>query len=502
MKTIVFIFIMISISAQIQSQVSMRVEWDVFDNVAATEGIIDSKGNVLIVGQIYKKDTYNDRDAFIFKMDTNGNYIYDRVPEAPDSSIIYQNVIQLINGKYMVVGRKGPSDYNNDSIQRELVVTIYDEDLNLLVDKRYNYREIYKTLFNIYFLEESNGNILFAATAMRKTGDPMNNHDLGLFRFTQEGDTIETKFLHFQRNVMVYDMDKIPGSNNYLVIEAHTQLYGEFECMILRPDLVVDTINYFYDYDYNVNNDITCDYWYPDKTFLMGSGMSVNDKSDEIGLAVFRCDTLANISDTLFLNKQGVHQRNSFIECLSFADEGSIYVVGYEEDFLNCHNNDSINLYVVDTGLNQVAYKSLGGDESYDTFGVLTSKDHGAYIYGQVWYPDGDVCTSNLVIYHVSREDLGLPPVKVLDLERTPGQAKVYPNPASSILNISVDERTLQEHTRIKLYNSQGKKVYDYRLPHVGNTLQLDVTNLEPGLYVYNIASGKQVLVRGKFVKQ
>jgi hypothetical protein len=90
----------------------------------------------------------------------------------------------------------------------------------------------------------------------------------------------------------------------------------------------------------------------------------------------------------------------------------------------------------------------------------------------------------------------------VLDLERTPGQAKVYPNPASSILNLCVDKRTLKEHTRIKLFNSQGKKVYDYRLPHVGNTLQLDVTNLEPGLYVYNIASGKQVLVRGKFVKQ
>ncbi len=493
---------MIALSIQVFAQESMRVEWEIYDNTMPLGGIIDKAGNTIIVGKITKKDTYNDRDAFIFKMDTNGNYIYDRVPEVADTSIEYQAIIQLDNGNYFVAGRKGPSDYNNDSIQRELVVAIYDENLNMLVDKTYNYKEIYKSLFNIYFLKESDGNILFAATAMRKTGDPMNNHDLGLFRFTQEGDTIETKFWHFQRNVIVYDMDKIPRSNNYLILEFITQMFGSFECMVLKPDLTIDTINYFSSHDYTVDNYLTCDYWYPDKTFLMGSGMSVYDKTDEFGLAVYRCDTLANISDSLFLNKAGVWQLNSYIKCMSYADEESIYIVGHEPDYLNCHNNDSINLYVVDTGLNQVAYKSLGGDESYDTFGVLTSKDHGAYIYGQVWYPDGDVCTSNLVIYHVSREDLGLPPVKVIDLERTPGQAKVYPNPASNILNISVDERTLKEHTRIKLYNSQGKKVYDYRLPHVGNTLQLDVTNLEPGLYVYNIASGKQVLVRGKFVKQ
>ncbi len=492
---------MIALSIQVFAQESMRVEWEIYDNTMPLGGIIDKAGNTIIVGKITKKDTYNDRDAFIFKMDTNGNYIYDRIPEAPDTSINYKNVIQLANGNYFVIGRKGPSDYNNDSTQRELVVAIYDEELNMLVDKRYNYNDIYKMLSG-KVIQDSDNNILYVCSAQRKNGNPMNNVDLGLIRLTTDGDTIETKFQHFQRNVSVYDIDKIPASNNYLILEFITQMFGSFECMILKPDLTVDTINYFSSHDYTVNNYITCDYWYPDKTFLMGSGMSVYDKTDEFGLAVYRCDTLANISDSLFLNKAGVTQLNSYIKCMAYADEESIYIVGHEPDYLNCHNNDSINLYVVDTGLNQVAYKSLGGDESYDTFGVLTSKDHGAYIYGQVWYPDGDVCTSNLVIYHVSREDLGLPPVKVIDLERTPGQAKVYPNPASNILNISVDERTLKEHTRIKLYNSQGKKVYDYRLPHVGNTLQLDVTNLEPGLYVYNIASGKQVLVRGKFVKQ
>ena len=501
MKTMILILLIALLSAQAYSQESMRVEWEIYDNTMPLGGIIDNAGNTIIVGLITKKDTYNDTDAFIFKMDTSGNYMYDRIPEAPDTSITYKNVIQLTNGNYFVIGRKGPSDYNNDSIQRELVVAIYDKDLNLLVDKRYNYNDIYKMLSG-KVIQESDDNILYVCSAQRKNGNPMNNVDLGLIRLTTDGDTIETRFQHFQRNVSVYDIDKIPASSNYLILEFITQMFGSFECMILKPDLTVDTINYFSSHDYTVGNYITCDYWYPDKTFLMGSGMSVYDKSDEFGLAVYRCDTLANISDSLFLNKAGVRQVNSYIECMSYADEKSIYVVGHEPDFLNCHNNDSINLYVVDTGLNQVAYKSLGGDESYDTFGVLTSKDHGAYIYGQVWYPDGDVCTSNLAIYHVSREDLGLPPVKVLDLERPLGQAKVYPNPVSRILNISVDKRVLQEHTRIKLFNSQGKKVYDYRLPHKGNTLQLDVTNLEPGLYIYNIASGKQVLVKGKFVKQ
>ncbi len=36
---------------------------------------------------------------------------------------------------------------------------------------------------------------------------------------------------------------------------------------------------------------------------MMASGLEINEFDDDYGLGVFRCDTLANISEYLFLNK-------------------------------------------------------------------------------------------------------------------------------------------------------------------------------------------------------
>ena len=349
--------------------------------------------------------------------------------------------------------------------------------------------------------KEENGNIILASSVKRREGSSMNKTDLGLFRFTQEGDTIETKFHHYQRNVYVYDFEKIPESDNYLILEWTSQLYGDFECYVLKPDLTAESINYHNSFDYWVRGDLSHAYWYPDKTFMMGSSMSLSDKSTDNGLGVYRCDTLANISEYLFLNKVDIYDQHAYSQCMSYADENSIYIAGYIADYLNCENPDSIELYVVDTALNQVAYKSLGGDMSYDIFGVLTAKDGGAIIYGKAWSPETD-CYGNLVVYYVSRDELGLPPVQVFDIEKQEDNALVYPNPACDIINIRIRKELLRKQSRIKLYNSIGKKIYDYRLPNKGNTLQLNISNLNSGVYIYEITNDKRVVSSGKFIRE
>ena len=257
--------------------------------------------------------------------------------------------------------------------------------------------------------------------------------------------------------------------------------------------------------------------------------MKLSEKSSDYGFGVLRCDTLANISDYLFLNKVDIYEETAFRQCMAYADENSIYIAGFTVDYWDCNNPDSIELYVVDTALNQVAYKSLGGDISYDAYGVLTAKDKGAVIYGIAWHPEGENCYGNLVIYYVSRDELGLPPVHVFDTEKQEDNAIVFPNPACDIVNIRIPvngttevsgeitdgltrqlriqtSRQLWEQTRgqtrIKLYNSSGKKIYDYRLPHKGNTLQLNISNLENGMYIYEITNEQQVISKGKFIKQ
>ena len=526
MKTILKIILVFLTVIPAFSQESFRTEWEIDDNASPTRAMVDNEGNTVIVGLIRKPQSNNDIDAFIFKMTPDGNYSYVHIPSAVDSSFYYQDIIQLDNGNYFVLGKKGITDLDVE-YQRKIVISVYDENLNLLTEKIYSYNDIYLTMGYAVMLKEQNGNILLASSVKRREGSSMNKTDLGLFRFTPEGDTIETIFHHYERNVYVYDFEKIPESDNYLILEFTTQLYGDFECYVLKPDLTAECINFHNSFDYHVREDLTLAYWYPNKTFMMGSGMRISNTSDN-GLGVYRCDTLANISDYLFLNKIDIYDQHAYSQCMSYADENSIYITGYIADYLNCANPDSIELYVVDTALNQVAYKSLGGDMSYDIFGVLTAKDGGAIIYGKAWSPETN-CYGNLVVYYVSRDELGLPPVHVFDTEKQEDNAIVYPNPACDIVNIRIPSygttneitdvsgeitdgltrqlrvqaiRRLNGQTRIKLYNSSGKKIYDYRLPHKGNTLQLNISNLENGIYIYEITNEQQVISKGKFIKQ
>ena len=500
MKTILKIILVFLTVIPAFSQESFRIEWEIDDNAQPTRAIVDNNGNTVIVGLIRKPQSNNDIDAFIFKMTSAGDYSYVRIPSTVDSSFYYQDIIQLDNGNYFVLGKKGITDLEIE-YQRKIVISVYDESLNLLSEKIYSYNEIYQTMGYAVLQKEENGNIILASSVKRREGSSMNKTDLGLFRFTQEGDTIETKFHHYQRNVYVYDFEKIPESDNYLILEWTSQLYGDFECYVLKPDLTAESINYHNSFDYWVRGDLSHAYWYPDKTFMMGSSMSLSDKSTDNGLGVYRCDTLANISEYLFLNKVDIYDQHAYSQCMSYADENSIYIAGYIADYLNCENPDSIELYVVDTALNQVAYKSLGGDMSYDIFGVLTAKDGGAIIYGKAWSPETD-CYGNLVVYYVSRDELGLPPVQVFDIEKQEDNALVYPNPACDIINIRIRKELLRKQSRIKLYNSIGKKIYDYRLPNKGNTLQLNISNLNSGVYIYEITNDKRVVSSGKFIRE
>ena len=76
-----------------------------------------------------------------------------------------------------------------------------------------------------------------------------------------------------------------------------------------------------------------------------------------------------------------------------------------------------------------------------------------------------------------------------------------YPNPTTNTINIPIDE-TLSNEARIQIFDAKGMKCLDSEIGNIGNLITLDVHNLDAGLYVYKIVSGKRELTSGKFVKE
>jgi hypothetical protein len=498
MKVLLYILFILLAVMPVFSQESFRVEWGTDGNIAPNDGIVDTDGNLIIVGSITDPKPNYDKDAFIFKMDSLGEYSYFVYPAPEDSIYVFDELIQTDNGNYFVFCYFGPND--NDNPDYKYKILHFDQDLNIVSEKDYELKDTHHSIWGLECIKESNGNILCAGSIVRKDSKHMNNYiGLALLRFNQAGDTIETVIRHYERHISVFDIDKIPDSENYLILEWTTQLFGDFECYILKPDLSEECINFHSSYDYSLGSySLTNDYWYPDKTFLMADEMYLTSGGSN-GLGVFRCDTLANISDYLFLDKPGIYDGAATIS-MAYADENSIFIAGYTWDYGNCANPDSIELYVVDTALNQIAYKSLGGDMSYYSHGVLCSKNKDAFIFGTAGSEDND-CRSHLVVYRISREELGLPPVKVLDIKEN-NNLFVYPNPANDIINIRIKKGVLTNSSRIKLFNSQGKKIYDYLIPTTGNALQLNISNLDSGVYIYKITNKNETSLSGTFIKK
>jgi len=74
-------------------------------------------------------------------------------------------------------------------------------------------------------------------------------------------------------------------------------------------------------------------------------------------------------------------------------------------------------------------------------------------------------------------------------------KAHLFPNPASEVLNIELNE---EFYGKIVVYNMNGSKMLEEKI--IGTTHQLNISELATGNYVYRLMKENTVLAQGKFV--
>jgi len=91
---------------------------------------------------------------------------------------------------------------------------------------------------------------------------------------------------------------------------------------------------------------------------------------------------------------------------------------------------------------------------------------------------------------------------KVVNFEDSKaGFVKIYPNPASSFVNIEIPADYMQnENTVINVYSMNGAMVYQQKMSGISSpVLTINISNLTAGSYVVHIASANQTAT-GKFI--
>lgn len=171
----------------------------------------------------------------------------------------------------------------------------------------------------------------------------------------------------------------------------------------------------------------------------------------------------------------------------------NILINGTGHDIYFCFNTACYTPFVYYSNATILAGQSLpSGSGSY---GLRTEFDANMSIASSIVrytiYDSTNVTDSmNITIsYNMTN---GLNDIK--NISKTAFISSLYPNPASNVVNLNYDLGSINTEASVKIYNALGTLVKTVSLNPGLKNIQLEVSGLEEGFYVYSVvANGKTV---------
>lgn len=204
-------------------------------------------------------------------------------------------------------------------------------------------------------------------------------------------------------------------------------------------------------------------------------------------------------------------------KCYGGSDDEWIYKLFQTSDdgiitFSNTHSFDgdvvgnpssgsgdpSIWVFKVDSIGNLLWKQCIGGTRAERVYGVVKHNDSKYAVAGEMFYsPSVDVNCSNFVYGSMQNYwvfGISDTTVNVVENEVGIAEIKIYPNPASSILNIDFPSNYEVLKTTIEIVDINGRIVLNKK--PLSTTNQINIKQLNPGLYIVKIKNNETLITR------
>lgn len=175
----------------------------------------------------------------------------------------------------------------------------------------------------------------------------------------------------------------------------------------------------------------------------------------------------------------------------------------------------------ISTSLPDMPFETVTVDPKYPKhlfvgcdFGVFYSTDDGAtWTMYDTGFPDAtevfDLLVSPLDHYLYAftygrgqwKRDLSDITTGVNDVQVTNVSATLFPNPATTELNIKISDYNSGNNYQLSIYNIQGQEVYSQLIIN-NSQLTIPVSSLSSGIYFVSLRNGNSVVYSQKFVKE
>jgi hypothetical protein len=470
---------------------------------------VDEGESVLGIGCIRTEDGY------IAKATKEGEYIFREV-HLPGMMLQYYTAVQLDNGNYMVFGVCDDSlcDYHK---QKYLRIDVLDNQLNLISNRQYCVED---EDFE-YFYEPWDGKNMRSIVSKDKTVIVATR--LSFYKETAYGNYHDNavRFYEFDdlgNTIRIVDNPKPVaelGSIKEITYEPHSDYLmmiekgGNYDydaggpgVFVMDADLnIVARQSMLHLGGANITNNTCEGKWIDGDRLLVSCEQYIG--SNFTFHTLYVVDSALNVYADLRLPPYDSCTWVPYGTSTAYINDSTIFAISYSSERMFSDDVLQVNLTLVDKHLNLLGRKVLKRDNVMCLASSPAAfNDGGCAVlitsYNGENYQGPEFREYNLMKFR--REDIEITWDVVNETEAKPKNV-AYPNPVANSINIPINE-TISNDARIQIFDAKGSKCLDSEVGNIGNMITLEVLNLDAGLYVYKVVSGKREVTIGKFIKE
>lgn len=508
------IIILLALSLHLFSQewttaIEVGRSWTFWDEIS-----VDNGESVLGIGYT------SDEDGFLVKIDKYGEYI-DRVVHIPGFILRYYSAVQLDNGNYMAFGVCDDSLCDPD-FQKHICVNIFDRELEPVGSRVYDVEDDTFECFSnahrgalLNAVLSSSGTVILAAAPsyyVGATGTGYYYRALLLYELDQEGNILAKKPHASARVTSIREINYEPHSDNLRIALTGGSFSigtGSPGFYLIDTDLEIvgrqhlNNVQGGWGFEVDYIEDITTD-----GNWIDGKYMILHAWKSELNHRTFTYSSLYKLDSAL--NVYGELRLPPYDSCTwipsgtstAYINDSTVFAFTYCAESMYSSDTQQANVLLVDKCLNLLGRKTIRQEYVLARAGVAaTFNDEGCvvpittrssiYYQGEPFY--------HLDLMKFRREDIEIT-WDVVQEPPTMYSCNAFPNPTNGILDIIVNDNFTHE-ARIQIFDIKGMKCLDSMVGKSGNQIRINLQNLEPGLYIYRLMSGKREIASGKFIK-
>jgi len=433
--------------------------------------VMEDDDGIFVVAGSTESYTNGGRDAYILKLDNNGNIIWEKSYGGAQDEHISSVCPALYDG-YMLTGW---TKTDAQGISDIWLLWVSDEG-DSLASIRYGGET--SDFANKIIPNIDQGYTMVASQSVYMMGD-----QVYIYKIDLSLDTLWSKTYGFPLQDYGEDIVQTSDGGYMIAGRSYSTVYPESgDAWVLKTDSNGDTT---WTRKYGGNDEDSFFAAVETEDGYMFAGQTRSFNAVIIDVWVVRTDYDGNI---IWSNIYGGNNAD-YAYGLFQAVTGTYIITGYSHSF-----NDNNDVYVLNIdGDGEVLYQG--------NFGRAADAER---MYGSALTSDGGLITTGILDYSSWLEDdmfvlkLGLGVGMEEQFDVISNQMNVFPNPCNHFTNIQLDLE-LNSMVELSIYDAYGKKVetiLNKRLSGTIQDIQVDCSKLNPGIYYCKLETENHVQVR------